>query len=873
MKLPYLTHFRCAALAWACLSVLAGSLPSDAAAFRIYTDAPGVIRVDHAALVAAGVETTELPSEALALLHLGEPVPIWIEDGGDGKFGDGDHLEFVAGHLPGEHGYYHEHSRHNVFWLHTDASDGARMTRQETTSDTGGDPQPLRRTLHLERDSLLLRLSGHEIERSGDAELWYWAKLTHIDREPFAIELDLPDAAAGPARLRAGFRGLSLPRHRRATVPDHVVEISIDGVLVGTAEWGGRDVHEVDLEIDSKLLGGESRRLEMHVPKRTPEGDKDPLVDALALNWIAIDFPSSGVWSGGMPRFQAPDPATDRVLELATAAERPVVYSSLGERIEPARSAKSSAMSFETKLRFRTTGAQWYQAADLDALRAPIRIELDRPSDLRSTDRGADYLMIAHASLLEAIEPLASFHRERDLEVAVIDIQDVYDEFNHGVLDPRAIHDFVSHAYHSWSLLQPRFVLLVGDASWDTKHETVDDANYANWTQNQLFRGDRFVARNTPVVPENVNRRNLVPTWNYHSGHGHSASDNFFVSVEGEDFLPDLAIGRFPVTEPEEVAAIVDKTIRYVSEPPVGPWRRDVLWITNDHPSFQRRSDQIAAHLDDRGYGAVKVYPEASELSNERHQASLLEAFDQGTSLVHFYGHGGRHIWRTGPPDFKKNHDLFTLDHIDELEPHDRLPLVLSMTCFSAPFDHPNADSIGEKFVRVADRGAIAVLAASWRNSPSPSFSRALVDHLLVPGEPIGTAIQEAKRKVSNRNLIETYNLLGDPAIPLAIPAGKIELQAVETAPASVTATFEPADFEGQALIEWLDEAGAVLDTSSTTISQSQLRWSFNGTGSPERFRIYAWNEDTGIDAAGSLALPTSEDQTADLGDSAGGTP
>ena len=136
---------------------------------------------------------------------------------------------------------------------------------------------------------------------------------------------------------------------------------------------------------------------------------------------------------------------------------------------------------------------------------------------------------------------------------------------------------------------------------------------------------------------------------------------------------------------------------------------------------------------------------------------------------MHFYGHGGRYIWRTGPPDLRKNHDLFTLEDLDELQAHDRLPVVLSMTCYSAPFDHPNADSIGEKLLRMPDRGAVAVLAASWRNSPTRRMSELLLEEL-VQAATVGEAIMLAKRRSEHRDFQYQYNLLGDPAIPLGVP-------------------------------------------------------------------------------------------------------
>lgn len=397
-------------------------------------------------------------------------------------------------------------------------------------------------------------------------------------------------------------------------------------------------------------------------------------------------------------------------------------------------------------------------------------VTLDQPSRLKATTNRADYLMIVPSRLRDAIAPLAAFHQKRGLTVSVIDIEDVYDEFHHGILHPSALRDLIAYAYHHWEKPAPRFVLLVGDASWDSKNSRPDDTNYPDWTYRP---GETSQFSKIPSTAYSGGRsgldRNLIPTWNYNTFEGHAASDTWFAEVDGDDFYPDVAIGRFPVTEPEEVSAIVKKTIRYVGQPEVGPWRRSMLWITNDESHFQASSDTLAATLITAGFAARKIYPEAKDIDNARHQERLRSAFDEGQLLVHFYGHGGRYIWRTGPPDLRKNHDLFTLADLDRLAPTGRLPIVLSMTCYSAPFDHPTADSIGEKFLRLRDRGAIAVFAASWRNSPSMSFSQVVVQELLKPGT-IGEAIMRAKRLEKDRLLVETYNLLGDPAVPLALP-------------------------------------------------------------------------------------------------------
>jgi hypothetical protein len=493
------------------------------------------------------------------------------------------------------------------------------------------------------------------------------------------------------------------------------------------------------------------------------------------LNWVEVAYPHSGEipGRGQVPLVRADwsDGASAPGVVEAHSNAPLVLFTAAGERVLPFITPAAPCSATFT-VRFEVAALDEFFISGGERLQAS-RIERDRPSGWRGANHQADYLMVVHAGLIEAIEPLARFHRKRGLEVAVVDIEEIYDEFSHGIIDPTAIRDFISHAYHNWQPPAPRFVLLAGDASWDTKNTEVDDRNYADWVASQLGVGHTFPGRNVPAYAGRpaINDRQLIPTWNYTSHEGHSASDNWFVAVDGDDHFPDLAIGRLPVVEPAEVEAIVAKTIAYARtrSPDRGTATRSGS-PTRARCSRQQRWSSRAARST-RLLG-VQGLPEPEEASNERHQAALQERFNEGQLIVHFLGHGGRHIWRTGPPDFHKNHDLFTLDHVAQLAPTRRLAFVLSMTCYSAPFDHPNQDSIGETFLRVPDRGAIGVFAASWRNSPSRSFSQLILDGLTTPGTPVGVAIMNAK-DLTESHARQTYNLLGDPAIPLAVPHGR----------------------------------------------------------------------------------------------------
>jgi len=188
-----------------------------------------------------------------------------------------------------------------------------------------------------------------------------------------------------------------------------------------------------------------------------------------------------------------------------------------------------------------------------------------------------------------------------------------------------------------------------------------------------------------------------------------------------------------------------------------------------------------------------------------------------------------------------------------------RLPMVLSMTCYSAPFDNPTEDSIGEKFLREPNKGAVAVFAASWRNSPSPAYSKDLIENLLKPGTTIGEAIVAAKAKNGDATLVETYNLLGDPALILERPADQLRLVRSQGVfgHERIEATVQPEHFDGKVSADWLDASGRVLAASRFAVRGRRfvLPVPAAAAGASE-LRVYAADPDRAWDGIGRLALP-----------------
>lgn len=746
-------------------ATLAAAAAAEAAAVKILTRAPGAYQIRFEDLTSSVPTPGPWPSSGLGLSNRGSAVPLWIDDGGDGQFGPGDAFEFVAEILPGTHGVYHEYASSNVYVLSLNAGEPARMvaaTGARSSAPSDRARQDYADTLHLEVDTLLMRFG---CRRESEHELWYWQKLASVDEAAFshAFEIQGLDGRRGRVQLEVDLHGWSTLQARPdPAVRDHSLQIFLNDALVHEAAFDGKAEERITLpDLESGLLRDGLNTISLRVPARRDHEDR-LIPDAVVLNWVKIRYPRTARIA---PDRQAGYSPRDGVLDGPAALEAAGalrIYAADGTRIDVSAAGKAGTDAW-----VEVPARKAFLVAPAGTLLRPHQVLPFNGRRLAAQSPQADYIAIVHPDLLEAIEPLMRYRRAQGLSVLVVAVDEVYDAFNDGIPHPAALRSFLKQAYETGPRPAPRFVLLVGDASWDSKHEDLKLEHYAFKTE-PLQNTGVGRAEGTPYAGLTANNRGLIPTWNYLSHLGHAASDNGFVSFDG-DSIPEIAIGRFPAVDAQEVGAMVRKTIAHENTPD-DAWRKNTLWITNEQPGFQDFSDRLASTFVEQGYVTHKVYPVSGEAGSTQR---IIDAFDGGLSLVYFYGHGGRFIWRTSPQDLRDNQDLFSLADLDRLGPTAKTPVVMSFTCYSAPFDHPSEDSIGEKLVRIDGRGAVAVIAASWRIAPSLTM-QAYYLAALRETETVGEALVEAKRRVRTPELTETINLLGDPALRLKVgaPAG-----------------------------------------------------------------------------------------------------
>jgi len=311
--------------------------------------------------------------------------------------------------------------------------------------------------------------------------------------------------------------------------------------------------------------------------------------------------------------------------------------------------------------------------------------------------------------------------------VALIDVEDLYDEFSFGTKDSEAIKDFFTRAMASWKK-PPRFVLLVGDASFDPR-------NYLG-----------------------LGNFDFLPTKFVGTAYMETASDDWFVDFNA-DGLPDMAIGRLPVQTAEETTTVVSKIIAY-DQAESGTWATEALMVAdlNDTYDFEGASQQVADLLPEQ-MTVWSVY--RGQAGDEAARAAILGSINEGKLIVNYMGHGGVDLWRGS---------LLVASDAASLTNGSALPLVVGMTCLNGFFQTPYVESLAEALLKAENGGAVAVWTSSGLTDPNKQsllnkeLMRLLFNGL---GLTLGEATAGAKAATSNQDVRRSWILFGDPTTRL----------------------------------------------------------------------------------------------------------
>jgi Peptidase family C25 len=414
-----------------------------------------------------------------------------------------------------------------------------------------------------------------------------------------------------------------------------------------------------------------------------------------------------------------------------------------------------------------------------------------------------DYLIITPASLLSEAERLANFHRTNSqLNVKTVTLESIYPEFSSGKQDIAAIRNLVRYVYYNASDASKRvkYVNLFGDTSFDYKNR---------------------IPNNTNIVPifHALNSNNLLSS---------TMTDDFYAMMDDNEGLMltsaskmDLAVGRMLVTDLKQAREMIDKVIDYHDIKSYGRWRNNFTLISDDVDEswegvIQQELDNLGNSIaqEKPSVNVIKIHTDAyiqeASAGGQRYpkaKSDILDAFDYGSLVFNYFGHGGEEVLA--------KERIFEKNDAQNLSNRYKFPLFVTVTCEFTRFDNPYRPTAGEYTYWNPQGGAISLVTTTRRIgvTTGQDINNFLASYLYGFNSDEEITIAEALRLSKNdygpQTLMVFY--VGDPALKLAIPKPSVVLTKINNVDVA------NSNFIFQALSS-VTLSGEVRDTSGNTL-------------------------------------------------------
>ncbi len=436
-----------------------------------------------------------------------------------------------------------------------------------------------------------------------------------------------------------------------------------------------------------------------------------------------------------------------------------------------------------------------------------------------------DYIIVTHPLFLDQAGELAKFHRQRNnYNILITTPEQIYNEFSSGAQDPIAIRRlvkmFYDRALSSNLANMPKYLLLMGDCSYDYKNKTSGNTNF---------------------VP-------IYQTTNSISELSLSTDDMYGFLDDNEsgwgtaDSL-DIGIGRFTVSTAEQAQNAVTKSIIYgdrknqLLDPAsktisnFGDWRNSVTFVADDGENFDKSNYSVA--YESNGYFTdfitkntptinidkiyLDAYPQATVPSGARYpdaKNAIDQRINKGTLILNYEGHSGATDW--------SDEKVVTIESVNKWNNKYNLAFIIAASCSYARIDEPNMVPGASLAFRNTSGGAIAIVAATRvaYTYPNNVFHDAMLKTALTKNNgkiaTFGDIIKNAKNNIGNMYALKPFVLIGDPALNIALPEFNVATTAINGK--SVTTTIDTIKALSETMIE-----GEITDHNNNIVSN------FNG--------------------------------------------
>ncbi|MFX1567172.1 MAG: C25 family cysteine peptidase [Promethearchaeota archaeon] len=302
---------------------------------------------------------------------------------------------------------------------------------------------------------------------------------------------------------------------------------------------------------------------------------------------------------------------------------------------------------------------------------------------------------------IDAVKPLMEWKNEKGVKTIILSNFSLYE----GVDDAEKIRNMIKSYYETENI---QWVLLAGDAQ--------DDLIPIRYVYNPDV--DRYGDGRTETVGDNEYKptdyyyADLDGTWDSDQDGewGESPLDNLY-GLDEISWDPEVYVGRFPANNALELEIMVNKTLKYESNPEIGNWMHRMLLAggISDYPSGEDPNGEyesfLTSYIVENYIDTSLQYTHLIEEAGNLTQAVLRTYFNDGYSTVLMAGHGL-------PTSYFRNPSRAGYTSSDAIisSNDDKPSLVYLDACSTSSYDTTTDNSIGEILIKRTKGGAIGAI-------------------------------------------------------------------------------------------------------------------------------------------------------------------
>ena len=759
-------------------------LPVGETAYKISVREDGVHEVTYAQLAILGLAGNINPAN-LEMMHDGRTVAHQHLDANSNNLFDmGDAIRFYGWAFDGSR-FEQFYATENVFWLWVTGTADPISTASATPSGGAGTAVTTTQTHLRFGEEKIFWFSTLYVDAwanmPNDPDYFFWRRIYPDYREDhtlvtLTLPITLPYASpiSDPALFTAELHTLAFYNTGNKT---NTVNIDVNGLRLGVQanlevrENGNAVVAVPQTDLASNGLN----TITLRAPEANlPGPDNSSTVcnfnihDCVLLNEVRVSYVRDLRTDDDQLQFAS---SATGLLDFTVDnfSTNEVLLWDISDRYQPVRLTGGTVTGAENTLAFsrnQTAAGQFIALTEGRVLPTTGRVSSYEVADLTPA-AGADWLAISHSAFLAEAQRLGTHRTADGYTTAVLDVQDIINQYGYGHPSPTGIHAYLQEAVTTWDN-PPRYVALMGTADYNPRLLPC----YPICASGQAD----FSILNSQQVPTYFTFRDRFQ--------GLAPSDYEYSLLVGSDKLPDVAIGRLPAHTLAQAHEMVDKIILYENNQlTLAQWQRNVALL---HDNTDAGGDFLQGVTNMANY-VPPSYPthifgltlsDGSQTVAVRQ--SLTETIAANISMLAYRGHGSVDRWA--------DEGLFTATDANDtsfISNQNRPFVSLSLDCLDGHFTFPGWQSLSEAFmVQDGGRGS----AAHWSSSGlGYDFEHTVLANGLFGGifdlgyTALGDAINHSKSVYAGLPFLSTselytFILQGDPAMQLYRPEWNITI-------------------------------------------------------------------------------------------------